>query len=381
MSTADEPKKEKKLKKKKKCKEKRKPSRDTDNLDAPIIKDSKVVKLKSKKKLLLIFLFMLILLLLILFFYPKLDKNNNKEEIPLVSMPLVIGKTSEEATETLKKLGLEIEYIYEEVDGEDVGKVTNQSVSEKKKVKEGTLVELTVTVSKKKVIVVNVVGLNDVDAINKLQDLELKTTVTEQYSDTVEVGKVISQMPIEGEMVYKNSIVEVLISLGPEPTVTPEATPIPTKTPVVKNWSNWVTSLPSHVNKNNYYIETKTEYRYQDKETTTSTNPNLSGWTQYNEEVSYSDWGTNKTTTNSITESDTVKIVSSQKKYTYYHWKNWYDGMWNVDSIKWGSNSTYCEFSTVFICFPHFPQKDTLLPNLLPHLPQKFVISILLTYY
>ena len=74
-----------------------------------------------------------------------------------------------------------------------------------------------------------------------------------------------------------------------------------------------------------YRIETKLQYRYRVKETTTSTNSSLAGWTLYDQRSDYSEWGETRQTTSQPTASDTLRIVGTSQEYdytvyTYYHW-------------------------------------------------------------
>ena len=63
-----------------------------------------------------------------------------------------------------------------------------------------------------------------------------------------------------------------------------------TTTPVVKNWSDYTTSLPSNITSDKYYIEEQIRYSYRDKETTRTTDSALSGWTLINSETGYTEW-------------------------------------------------------------------------------------------
>ena len=85
--------------------------------------------------------------------------------------------------------------------------------------------------------------------------------------------------------------------------------------------------------------ETKTMYRYRDKQFTTSTSSSLSGWTQYNSTTSYGAWSGNQTTTSYPGSSDTLQIVGQSTTYNYYHYCSKYDGRWNVDSC-WVNNTS-----------------------------------------
>ncbi len=68
-------------------------------------------------------------------------------------------------------------------------------------------------------------------------------------------------------------------------------------------------------------------YRYRDKSETTE----------------YGNWSEAKYTSSTVTESDTVSVISSQKYYNYYHYcSQTYGGVSNnVDSIKYGSGGIY----------------------------------------
>ena len=132
-------------------------------------------------------------------------------------MVQLVGLTSEEATQKINELGLEVQYEYEEVDDEtQVGKVTWQSIEENQEVSKGSSITIKVAVSKEKVTMINVVGMNIEEATQKLAELGLQVNVTEQNSDDVEQGIIISQMTPEGEEVNIGTTVELLISIGKE---------------------------------------------------------------------------------------------------------------------------------------------------------------------
>ena len=83
------------------------------------------------------------------------------------------------------------------------------------------------------------------------------------------------------------------------------------------DWSDWSETYPEGIDKK--LIESRTEYSYSDKKTTTSENPSLSGWTQTGSEAVYGGWGGwSAWQTDPITSSDTVN-VASEKAYRYYY--------------------------------------------------------------
>ena len=83
------------------------------------------------------------------------------------------------------------------------------------------------------------------------------------------------------------------------------------------DWSDWSETYPEGIDKK--LIESRTEYSYSDKKTTTSENSSLSGWTQTGSEAVYGGWGGwSAWQTDPITSSDTVN-VASEKVYRYYY--------------------------------------------------------------
>ena len=103
--------------------------------------------------------------------------------------------------------------------------------------------------------------------------------------------------------------------------------------------SEWSTTKPSGVDDS--LIETKTQYRYRDKETTTSDQSTLSGWTLYDTTISWSDWGNwGDWSDTAISENDSTK-VETRTVYPYYYFYCTNCGR-GARYPYWGSNQT-CE--------------------------------------
>ena len=188
------------------------PTKNEEKIKSPIW-----IKIKNNRyKIILAILVILIVLGII--FIPKFKKE--KEQVPVIEnarMIQVVGLTSEEATQKIDELGLEIQYEYEEVDDEtQIGKVLEQSIQENQEVAKGTTVTIKVAVSKQKVVVPNVVGMNINDAIQQLTAMGLPINATGQYSNDVEKDIIISQMIPEGQEINVGTTIEVLVSLGKE---------------------------------------------------------------------------------------------------------------------------------------------------------------------
>lgn len=219
-----------------------------------------------------------------------------------VAVPDVGGMTEAEARKALSEKGLavKVEYGYDEKVAE--GSVISQSVKGGEEASKGSAVTIVVCSSDGLIKVANVVGMTSGDAQSALTKQGLKVQVNEVNNSTVEKGKVIEQLPAAGTMQKEGTMIVITVSKGQAPATptvkpsTPTATPAtPTTkpaTPTTKpsnspgSWSDWSTTKPS----GNYDVEQKTQYRYRDKTTTTSSNSSLSGWTQYDSNVSYGSW-------------------------------------------------------------------------------------------
>ncbi|MDL4840015.1 Stk1 family PASTA domain-containing Ser/Thr kinase [Aquibacillus rhizosphaerae] len=99
-------------------------------------------------------------------------------------------------------------------EGEIVGQVEPQQGSEV--VPDETSVVFEVSIGPEQVVLNDVVGWTESAATNYLTDRNLSVDITEEYSEEVEEGKVVSQSPDAGSEVEEESRVELVISLGPE---------------------------------------------------------------------------------------------------------------------------------------------------------------------
>jgi serine/threonine-protein kinase len=129
-----------------------------------------------------------------------------------------------------------IEINYENSETEPEGMVLSQSPDRDGKVTPSeTTVELTVSKGKPTIQVMNLSGLTKEQVDNYAKGEGLDVEYTEDFSDTVEEGKVISQDPSPFTQVEKGATIGVVISKGPEETVTeppsdPETAPDRTTT-------------------------------------------------------------------------------------------------------------------------------------------------------
>lgn len=101
------------------------------------------------------------------------------------------------------------------------------------------------------------------------------------------------------------------------------------------SWSDWSKDAISETSTRD--VDTKTQYRYQDMEYTTSSKSSLSGWTQYDSKATYGEWsGWSAWSDTPVSESDTCEVRTQQVEIpgatTYV-----YSAYYSSDSPKVGS--------------------------------------------
>ena len=141
-----------------------------------------------------------------------------------VTIPDVSGSSQDEATKALKDMGfkdtnieVELDYSAEYENGEVIG--TNPPAGEKVTV--DSKIVIIVSKGAEKVEVPGLEGMTVAEAQKALADKGLKDGgYTEEYSNTVEAGKVISQSVKKGKKVDSGTSVSYVVSKGKEPAKT-----------------------------------------------------------------------------------------------------------------------------------------------------------------
>ena len=134
-------------------------------------------------------------------------------------IPEVVGKKKEEAKEILKKLGLKVEFKYEANDTVDIDEVMRTDPEPPTQLKYGDTITLYISSGTDAafVTVPKLTNLSQDAAKATLESQNLKLgDVTEEYSDTVEKGKVCSQSVEAGDKTTAGTSIDVVISKGPE---------------------------------------------------------------------------------------------------------------------------------------------------------------------
>lgn len=138
----------------------------------------------------------------------------------LVEIPKLEDEDYIDARDELIELGFSKSKIKIEEEPHDTikeEKVTRTEPEAGKKVAKDTEITIFVSTGIEMIRVPNLVGETKENAAAMLEELGLEGSVTEEYNNTVEAGKVISQKTDEGDEVAKGSTVEYVVSKGAEP--------------------------------------------------------------------------------------------------------------------------------------------------------------------
>jgi serine/threonine-protein kinase len=167
-------------------------------------------------------LVLLALLAGLLWFVAKETGLIGDEATQRVDMPLVIGKTSDEAKKQLEDLGLDVLVETGQTDQQPAGTVFAQDPQAGSPVDKGGAVKITVAAEAAKVKVPNFVGKDIDDAEDLAAAAGLNLAKKEEPSATVDADKVISQVQPAGTEVAKGSDVEVVVSSGKNKKAVPD---------------------------------------------------------------------------------------------------------------------------------------------------------------
>lgn len=137
-----------------------------------------------------------------------------------VEVPNIVGYTVDEAQKMLNDLQLGIAKGGEEASDEyPEGQIIRQDIDAGTKVDLHTTITYIISTGPASLTIPeDLVGMTQTEAETKLKSMGLATKITNETSDTVEIGKVIRTNPAGGTQVSLGSTVEVVVSLGEEDT-------------------------------------------------------------------------------------------------------------------------------------------------------------------
>jgi serine/threonine-protein kinase len=149
----------------------------------------------------------------------RIDVSSGKPE---VTIPSVIGQTSEDAVAELTRAGLVAQVVEVNSDREE-GTVTGQAPGAGLVVVEGTQVRINVSKGPRPVTIPSVVGLPYDQASAELQGAGFNVSRIDEDSDQAE-GTVTRQTPSGGSEGSRGSTVTVYVSRGPTTAAVPDVT-------------------------------------------------------------------------------------------------------------------------------------------------------------
>lgn len=135
---------------------------------------------------------------------------------PLVKVPALAGMKLPAAEAELARLKLDVGVITYDFSTEHPDGVVIEAVALKKRVEEGTAVDLVVSKGPRDVPVPDVAGLSAGKAKKELSSAGFEVTLVEVYSDEVEAGLVVGTTPAAGTLAPEAGAIELLVSIGPE---------------------------------------------------------------------------------------------------------------------------------------------------------------------
>ena len=136
-----------------------------------------------------------------------------------VTVPDIAGLTLQEADDALQKLGLRVEVLDRQFSpAAKAGVILSQTVKSQTKVRNGSVVGVTLSRGSETVPVPRLLGLTYNDAVGRLSALGLKVQRNDVGSEGTP-NTVVGQDPVENAQVQPNSVVKVTVSMGDMVTV------------------------------------------------------------------------------------------------------------------------------------------------------------------
>ncbi len=145
------------------------------------------------------------------------EEEQRGDSTRLVSMPDVQGLTRDAAREKLEEQGLLINWV-EVTDDLPVGTVLGQEPKARTSVNAGSYVTVRVSKGADRIYMKNVQLMTEAEAIREIEALGLAAgSISREYSDTINEGKVISQSIQADEEVKRGDTVNLVVSRGRKP--------------------------------------------------------------------------------------------------------------------------------------------------------------------
>lgn len=238
-----------------------------------------------------------------------------------IKIPDFTGMTLEEAKKEARKFGVSLVKAGTKPGNQAVGTILEQSPAAGTDGHPGDVVEIYISEKELPTYMPDVQYKDEVAAVAELQSLGLKVDTKYEENAAVAAGKVISQSIAPYTEVKKGTTVTLVISKGDEEINL-----------VVASWSDWMAELPAGVDKSQYEIDTKIQYSFRDKSTTTSSSDTMSGWTLYDTVTTKGEYGEWSSWDTTKPQEMTDREINDKTQYRY----SVYEADWFYDSPKSG---------------------------------------------
>ena len=141
------------------------------------------------------------------------------------AIPNVQGRTVEQARAVFEELTLQVgdvtEAYSEKIPEGRIVRAVDYKAGQQ--VKRGTVIDLVVSRGRQPIEVVDQTGKPQAEAVEALESASFRVEVTQQFSDDVAKGVVISQSPADGTR-FKGDTITLVVSRGPENVDVPDVT-------------------------------------------------------------------------------------------------------------------------------------------------------------
>lgn len=141
---------------------------------------------------------------------------------PLVSVPDVVGLSSQAAIRELRAAGFVVSQVFEASETVEANEVISQAPAALTEIEQGDEIEITVSSGAVPVAVPGVVGQNANDAARFLQDRGFATELRVETGSTAPAGQVLRQEPAPGSEVAPGSTVVLHVAEGIQPVEVPD---------------------------------------------------------------------------------------------------------------------------------------------------------------
>jgi len=174
-----------------------------------------------------------------------------------IEVPSVVGIAQPNAESTLKSLRFTVSITSGYSETVSSGAVISQKPSAGSTAYSGDTITLVISKGREPISIPNVIGTSKSSATTKLETLGFIVSSTEEYSDSVVLGNVISQSPESG-MGFKNDVVRIVVSKGKAPVPPSKVTLDKTSLTLFESGNNTAAQLSATVSPNDANDKTLT---------------------------------------------------------------------------------------------------------------------------